>query len=70
MTDHYWQTSRGFAAQIPVYEGGHTEVHIVESDETSGGATQPGTSPMGLVAANALFAAAGRRLRRLPLEVG
>jgi isoquinoline 1-oxidoreductase beta subunit len=46
------------------------EVHIVESGEAPGGAGEVGTSPIAPAIANALFAATGQRLRKLPLEVG
>ena len=46
------------------------EVHIVESNEAPGGVGEPGTPPIAPALANAVFAATGQRLRRLPLEVG
>lgn len=45
------------------------EVHIVPSDEKSGGVGEPGTPPIGPAVANAVFAATGQRLRRLPLRL-
>jgi isoquinoline 1-oxidoreductase beta subunit len=45
------------------------EVHVVPSDEKSGGAGEPGTPPIGPAVANAVFAATGQRLRRLPLRL-
>jgi isoquinoline 1-oxidoreductase beta subunit len=45
------------------------EVHIVESNEKSGGVGEPGTPPIAPAIANALFAATGRRLRQLPLRL-
>ncbi len=46
------------------------EVHIVESNEAPGGVGEPGTPPIAPAIANAVFAATGRRLRKLPLAVG
>jgi len=45
------------------------EVHIVASDEAPGGVGEPGTPPIAPAIANAVFAVAGQRLRRLPLQV-
>jgi isoquinoline 1-oxidoreductase beta subunit len=45
------------------------EVHIVESNEKSGGVGEPGTPPIAPAIANALFAATGKRLRQLPLRL-
>jgi isoquinoline 1-oxidoreductase beta subunit len=45
------------------------EVHIVESGEKAGGAGEPGTPPIAPAVANAVFAATGQRLRRLPLRL-
>jgi isoquinoline 1-oxidoreductase beta subunit len=45
------------------------EVHIVESAEKPGGAGEPGTPPLAPAIANAVFAATGQRLRRLPLRL-
>jgi len=45
------------------------EVFVVPSDEKSGGVGEPGTPPIGPAVANAVFAATGQRLRRLPLRL-
>jgi isoquinoline 1-oxidoreductase beta subunit len=45
------------------------EVHIVDSAEKSGGVGEPGTPPIAPAVANAVFAATGKRLRRLPLRL-
>ena len=45
------------------------EVHIVPSQEKSGGAGEPGTPPIAPAVANAVFAATQKRLRTLPLSL-
>jgi isoquinoline 1-oxidoreductase beta subunit len=44
------------------------EVHIVHSRENPGGIGEPGTPPIAPAVANAIFAATGKRLRRLPFD--
>ena len=43
------------------------EVHIINSDEPPGGVGEPGVPPIAPAVANALFAAAGARVRSLPM---
>lgn len=45
------------------------EVHVVQSSEKPGGIGEPGTPPIAPAVANAIFAATGKRLRRLPFDV-
>lgn len=45
------------------------EVHIVRSSEKSGGIGEVGVPPIAPAVANAVFAATGKRLRRLPLRL-
>jgi isoquinoline 1-oxidoreductase beta subunit len=45
------------------------EVHIVPSQWEPGGVGEPGTPPIAPAVANAVFAATGKRVRKLPIEV-
>jgi len=44
------------------------EVHIMCNNERPGGVGEPGVPPIAPAVANAIFAATGRRLRRLPIR--
>ncbi|GLI95358.1 xanthine dehydrogenase family protein molybdopterin-binding subunit [Methylocystis echinoides] len=44
------------------------DVHIIESDAAPGGIGEPGTSAIAPAVVNAIFAATGKRLRRLPIR--
>lgn len=44
------------------------EVHIADSNEKMGGAGEPGVPPLAPAIANAIFAATGNRIRRLPIQ--
>jgi len=44
------------------------DVHIVSSKESPGGIGEPATSCVMPAVANAIFAATGKRLRRLPVD--
>lgn len=44
------------------------EVHLVRNVEAPGGIGEPGTAVTGAALANAVFAATGKRIRKLPLE--
>ena len=44
------------------------EVHIVQSSELPGGMGEPGTSAIVPAVANAIFAATGKRVRKLPID--
>ena len=49
-------------AEMPV-----VEVYIVPSSEEPGGVGEPGTPPIAPAVCNAIFAATGKRIRRLPI---
>jgi isoquinoline 1-oxidoreductase beta subunit len=49
-------------------EAPRIEVHVVPSTEKSGGCGEPGTPPIAPAIANAIFAATGKRIRRLPIQ--
>jgi isoquinoline 1-oxidoreductase beta subunit len=44
-------------------------VHIIDSDASPGGVGEAGVPPIGPAIANAVFAATGRRIRRLPIRI-
>jgi isoquinoline 1-oxidoreductase beta subunit len=45
------------------------EVDIISSEEKSGGVGEPGVPPIAPAVCNAIFAATGKRIRRLPIRV-
>ena len=54
---------------LTIAEMPEVEVHIVPSQAPPGGVGEPGVPVIAPAVANALFAAAGQRLRRLPLRL-
>jgi isoquinoline 1-oxidoreductase beta subunit len=48
-------------------EAPEIEVRIINSGEAMGGAGEPGTPPIAPAVANAIFAATGKRVRKLPI---
>jgi isoquinoline 1-oxidoreductase beta subunit len=53
---------------LRISEMPRVEVHIVQSGEAPTGVGEPGVPPLAPAVANALFAATGKRLRKLPFE--
>jgi isoquinoline 1-oxidoreductase subunit beta len=60
-------TPPGSSCSIHINEAPVIEVHIVQSSEPPGGMGEPGTSAIVPAVANAIFAATGKRLRKLPI---
>jgi len=54
---------------LRLHEMPRVETHMVPSAEKSGGVGETGTPPIAPAVANAVFAATGKRLRRLPLRL-
>ena len=46
------------------------EVHLVRNSEAPGGIGEPGTAATAPALGNAIFAATGKRIRKLPLQPG
>ena len=44
------------------------DVHVISSSEAPGGCGEPGVPPIAPAVANAIFAATGKRIRRLPIR--
>ena len=53
---------------LRIREMPEVEVHIVPSTENPGGVGEPGTPPIAPAVTNAIFAATGKRVRRLPID--
>src|SRR5215469_15671187 len=53
---------------LRINEAPQLEVHIVESNDASGGIGEPGTPPIAPAVCNAIFAATGKPVRRLPIR--
>ena len=56
-------------ALLRINEMPEIEVLLAESHEPPSGVGEPGTPPIAPAVANAVFAATGRRLRRIPLRI-
>ncbi|MGA7179824.1 MAG: molybdopterin cofactor-binding domain-containing protein [Thiobacillaceae bacterium] len=69
----YGRVQQGSLQDYPVLtlaEMPAVEVHIVPSARAPGGVGEPGVPVIAAAVANAVFAATGQRLRRLPLRLG
>ncbi len=63
------QTNFDTYQMLRINEAPAIEVHIVASAESPGGMGEPGTSAIVPAVANAIFAATGKRLRKMPVDV-
>ena len=62
------QTNFDTYQMLRIDEAPAIEVHIVQSSEPPGGMGEPGTSAIVPAVVNAIFAATGKRLRKLPID--
>jgi len=62
------QANFGTYQMLRMNEAPVIEVHIVPSREAPGGMGEPGTSAIAPAVTNAIFAATGKRLRKLPID--
>ncbi len=53
---------------LRMFESPEIEVHIVPSEANPTGVGEPGVPPVASALANAIFAATGKRIRRLPIQ--
>jgi isoquinoline 1-oxidoreductase beta subunit len=53
---------------LRINEMPQVEVHIIQSDEAPSGIGEPGVPPIAAAVTNAIFAATGKRIRRLPIR--
>ena len=61
------QTNFGDYRVLRMHEVPQVDVHIVKSSEAPGGIGEPGTSCVMPALTNAIFAASGKRIRKLPV---
>ena len=62
------QTNFDTYQMLRMNEAPAIEVHIVQSSEPPGGMGEAGTSVIVPAVANAIFAATGKRLRKVPVD--
>ena len=62
------QTNFDTYQMLRINEAPAIEVHVVKSTETPGGMGETGTSAIVPAIANAIFAATGKRLRKMPID--
>ncbi len=62
------QTNFDTYQMLRMNEAPAIEVHVVQSSEPPGGMGEPGTSAIAPAVTNAIFAATGKRLRKLPVD--
>jgi len=61
------QTNFSDYRMMRINEAPAIDVHLVKSAEAPGGIGEPGTAAIGAALANAVFAATGKRIRKLPI---
>jgi isoquinoline 1-oxidoreductase beta subunit len=61
------QTNFGDYRPLRINEAPVIEVYVVQSAEAPGGISEPGTAAVAPAITNALFAATGKRIRKLPV---
>jgi isoquinoline 1-oxidoreductase beta subunit len=54
---------------LRIHESPAIEVHIINSGETLGGVGEPGVAPIAAAVGNAISAATGKRVRKLPIRL-
>jgi isoquinoline 1-oxidoreductase subunit beta len=62
------QTNFDIYQMLRMNEAPAIEVHIVQNSEPPGGMGEPGTSAIVPAVTNAIFAATGKRLRKMPID--
>src|SRR5262249_2087359 len=68
-TSPRWRTEQlRYIQMLRINEAPTIEVHIVNSSEPAGGMGEAGTSAIVPGVANAIFAAADKRLRKMPVD--
>jgi len=55
---------------LRIDEAPKVEVHIIPNGKAPGGIGEPGTATIAPAVVNAIFAATGKRLRKLPIDAG
>ena len=63
-----WLPSRSVHGVVRMNEAPIIEIHIVKSGEAPGGIGEPGTSALAPAVTNAIYAATGKCLRKLPVD--
>jgi isoquinoline 1-oxidoreductase subunit beta len=64
------QTNFDSYQMLRINEAPTVEVHLIDSNEAPGGIGEPGTAAIAPAVVNAIFAATGKRLRKLPIDAG
>jgi isoquinoline 1-oxidoreductase beta subunit len=62
------QTNFNDYPMVRIFESPEIEVHLVPSTANPTGVGEPGVPPAAPALANAIFAATGKRVRRLPIR--